>query len=147
MNCLTDPQGVPAALGLVPPVELLQLGAGLLIGPWVGGGGAVGAVGVVMMVVGGGGGGGVGQVGDLGTEGAAVLRGGADGGLPAGGVGALVVLVVVEQQGLGPIDGGVQLRAGVQVLPVQVDATRVGPAGGREGKRDQVSGCMCAACF
>lgn len=40
----------------------------------------------------------------------------------------LVVFVVVQQQRFGRVDGRVQLGAGVQVLPVQVDAPGVGPA-------------------
>lgn len=40
----------------------------------------------------------------------------------------VVVCVVVEQQCFGCKDGRVQLRAGIQVLPVQVDTPGISPA-------------------
>lgn len=39
-----------------------------------------------------------------------------------------VVFVVVEQQCFGCIDGRMQLRAGVQVLPIQVHTPGISPA-------------------
>lgn len=39
-----------------------------------------------------------------------------------------VVCVVVQQQCFGCIDGRVQLRTGIQVLPVEVHASGIGPA-------------------
>lgn len=48
----------------------------------------------------------------------------------------VVVCVVVEQQCFGCKDGRVQLRAGIQVLPVQVDTSGISPA----KKRNKVTG-------